>query len=153
MRTRIGIRIRSIIIAVVGTAAALTGAVEAQPFPSKPIEFNVHTSPGGGTDLFARAVTDLLAREKIFAQPIMSRTAPGAAAFWRSTMSRAKVGIRTWFSPSASGSFLAATNRKEFDLGLGTIHAACGVCTRSAGDRSGGRLEVQDRQGPDRSRA
>ena len=52
---RTSIRIRSFVVAAIGTAATLTGAVQAQPYPSKPIEFIVHTSPGGGTDLFARA--------------------------------------------------------------------------------------------------
>ena len=37
--------IRSFLAAVVGTAALLSTAVEAQSYPSKPIEFIVHTSP------------------------------------------------------------------------------------------------------------
>lgn len=118
MRVDIGIRVRSFIIAVIGTAAALTGTVQAQPFPSKPIEFNVHTSPGGGTDLFARAVTDLLAREKIFAQPIIVSNRPGGSGVLAFNYVKSKRGDPHVVLTMATGSFLAATNRKEFDLGL-----------------------------------
>ena len=61
---RTGIRILSLAVAVIGAVAALTGAVRAQSYPSKPVEFVVHTSPGGGTDLFARAISEFMAVKK-----------------------------------------------------------------------------------------
>ncbi len=42
----------------------------AQPYPAKPIELVVHTSAGGG-DVFARTVADIIAKEKLLAQPLV----------------------------------------------------------------------------------
>src|SRR3989337_3710740 len=36
--------------------------------PTKPIEAVVHTGPGGGSDIFARAIAELMQKEKIIAQ-------------------------------------------------------------------------------------
>ena len=103
-------------IAVAGTLAA--GAVHAQPYPSRPIEFNVHTSPGGGTDLFARAVTEILIREKIFPQPIVVANRPGGSGAIAFNHIKSKRGDPHFVLTMATGSFLAATARKELDLGL-----------------------------------
>jgi tripartite-type tricarboxylate transporter receptor subunit TctC len=103
---------------VVGVAAALAGGVQAQPFPSKPIEFNVHTAPGGGTDVFARAVSDIMGREKIFPQPLIVSNRGGGSGAVAFNYVKAKRGDPHVILTIASGSFLAAANRKELDLGL-----------------------------------
>ena len=118
MRTGVGIRVRSFLAAVIGTAATLAGAVQAQPYPSKVIEFNVHTSPGGGTDVFARSVSDLLGREKIFSQPLIVSNRPGGSGVTAFTYIKGKRGDPHVVLTMATGSFLAAANRKELDLGL-----------------------------------
>jgi len=118
MNTRSSSRIRTFLVAAVGTAAALADAVQAQPFPSKPIEFNVHTSPGGGTDVFARSVSDLLGREKIFSQPLIVSNRPGGSGVTAFTYIKGKRGDPHVVLTMATGSFLAAANRKDFDLGL-----------------------------------
>jgi putative tricarboxylic transport membrane protein len=118
MRIGVGIRVRSLLVAVIGTAAALAGAVQAQPFPSKPIEFNVHTSPGGGTDTFARAVSDLLGREKIFSQPLIVSNRPGGSGATAFNYVKGKRGDPHVVLTMATGSFLAAANRKDLELGL-----------------------------------
>jgi putative tricarboxylic transport membrane protein len=38
----------------------------AGPYPEKPIEFVTHSAPGGGSDIFARHISDLIAKAKIF---------------------------------------------------------------------------------------
>ena len=50
-------------------------------YPEKPIEIIVHSSPGGGSDLFARQVAMLLEKEGIVKQKInvVNRTGGGAA--------------------------------------------------------------------------
>jgi len=103
---------------VVVVAAALAGGVQAQPFPSKPIEFNVHTAPGGGTDVFARAVSDIMGREKIFPQPLIVSNRGGGSGAIAFNYVKAKRGDPHVILTIASGSFLAAANRKELDLGL-----------------------------------
>ena len=111
-------RIRSFLVAAIGAAVALAGAVQAQPFPSKPIEFNVHTSPGGGTDVFARSVSDIMAREKIFSQPLIVSNRPGGSGVTAFTYIKSKRGDPHVVLTMATGSFLAAANRKGLDLGL-----------------------------------
>jgi len=57
---------------------ALAAPASAQGFrPSKPIEFVVHSAPGGGSDVFARAVVEMAEKEKLLAQPmhVVNKTA------------------------------------------------------------------------------
>jgi putative tricarboxylic transport membrane protein len=56
-------------------AWALTCA--GQPYPSRPIELISPTGPGGGSDLVARAVADIIAREKWLSQPIIIQNRAG----------------------------------------------------------------------------
>src|SRR3989304_2417351 len=50
--------------------------------PTKPIEAVVHTGPGGGSDIFARAIAELMQKEKIIAQPlqVVNKSGGGSAA-------------------------------------------------------------------------
>jgi putative tricarboxylic transport membrane protein len=49
-----------------GMLAAVCGTAQAQGFqPSKPIEFVVHTGPGGGGDVFARFISTAMEKEKL----------------------------------------------------------------------------------------
>jgi putative tricarboxylic transport membrane protein len=118
IRVKTGIGIRSFVAAVIGAAAALTGAVQAQPYPSKTIEFNVHTSPGGGTDLFARTVTEILIREKVFSQSIIVSNRPGGSGVTAFNHVKSRRGDPHVVLTMATGSFLTATVRKELDLGI-----------------------------------
>jgi len=43
----------------------------------KPIEFVVHVNPGGGTDVFARLIIEILSREKAITQPMVVNTRAG----------------------------------------------------------------------------
>jgi putative tricarboxylic transport membrane protein len=51
---------------VVGAAVS-----QAQSYPTKPIEFVVHTAPGGGSDLFARLIADSINKGKLTSQPVV----------------------------------------------------------------------------------
>ena len=112
------IRFSTRTLAIAVTGALLCGAAQAQTYPSRPIEFNVHTSPGGGTDLFARAVTEILIKEKIFSQPIVVANRPGGSGAIAFNHIKSKRGDPHFVLTMATGSFLAATARKELDLGL-----------------------------------
>jgi len=92
-------------------------AAPAQPYPSKAIEFVVHTAPGGGTDLFARVVTDILQKEKIVSQPLLvaNRTGGGGAVAFSHIKTRR--GDPYTVLTVATGSLL--TNAARQDLGLG----------------------------------
>jgi putative tricarboxylic transport membrane protein len=50
---------------------AFGGMAEAAWQPTKPVEFVVTSSPGGGTDNFARVVQSIVAKHKLMEQPIV----------------------------------------------------------------------------------
>jgi putative tricarboxylic transport membrane protein len=106
------------VIAVAGAAALASTAVRAQSYPSKPIEFVVHTSAGGGTDLFARAISEFLGREKIFSQPLIVSNKPGGSGAIAFSYVKGKAGDAHVILTMATGSFLSAVGRPELGLGL-----------------------------------
>lgn len=99
-------------------AALAVGAAGAQPYPSKPIEFVVHVNPGGGTDVFARIVTEIMSREKLVAQPLVVLNRPGGAGTVAFNYVKGKRGDPHTVLTVATGSFLAALARPELELGL-----------------------------------
>ena len=60
-------------------------------YPSKPIEYVVQASPGGGSDTFVRVVADILAKEKIITVPIavVNKAGGGGAVSYKYTASKA----------------------------------------------------------------
>jgi putative tricarboxylic transport membrane protein len=73
---------RSMLKLLVGSvlAAGLAGTAVAQTFPSKSIELVVPTSAGSGTDIYARALADIVRKEKLLPQQfvIQNRTGGGS---------------------------------------------------------------------------
>jgi len=65
------------IIFVVITAVPLGFAGSQEFKPSKQIEAVVHTGPGGGSDLLARAIAELLQKEKLITQRMQVVNKPG----------------------------------------------------------------------------
>jgi len=109
---------RASVLAACCAAVVAASGVHAQTFPSRTIEFIVHTSPGGGTDSFARAVTEILIKEKAFGQPIIVSNRPGGSGAIAFNHVKGKRGDPHVVLTMATGSFLAAASRKELDLGL-----------------------------------
>ena len=118
MNTVPGTCIRSFLLGLVGAAALLCTEARAQTYPSKPIEFIVHTAPGGGTDLFARAISEFMAREKIFPQPLVVSNKPGGSGAIAFNYVKGKRGDPHVVLTMATGSFLSAVGRPELNLGL-----------------------------------
>jgi putative tricarboxylic transport membrane protein len=70
----------SITVAVI--AAISLGSAWSQEFkPSKQIEAVVHTGPGGGSDIFARAIAEMLQKEKLITQrmQVVNKSGGGSA--------------------------------------------------------------------------
>lgn len=111
--------VRRCLILPLAAVAALTASIAfAQSFPSKPIELVVHTSPGGGTDLFARFVADLLTREKLVNQPVnvLNRSGGGGAIAY--TYIKSKRGEPHTIMTVATLAMLTNSLRPELGLGL-----------------------------------
>lgn len=98
--------------------AVASTTVFAQAYPSRAIDFTVHTAPGGGTDVFARAVTDILQKEKIITQPLIvtNRTGGGGAVAFNHIKTRR--GDPYSMLTVATGSLLTNVARPELGLGL-----------------------------------
>ena len=105
-------------LAVTAAPAQPTSTGSGQAYPSKSIEFTVHTAPGGGTDLFARVVTDILQKEKILSQPLIvaNRTGGGGAVAFSHIKTRR--GDPYTVLTVATGSLLTNVARKDLGLGL-----------------------------------
>src|SRR5688572_13663489 len=71
---------------------AFPADTHAQAFPSRPLELVVHTGPGGGTDLIARMVGEILTREKLVGQPVNVVNKPGGGGAIAYTYIRSKRG-------------------------------------------------------------
>ena len=113
VRTTMGRLLFFASVAALGANAAL-----AQQYPSKPIELVVHTAPGGGTDLIARIVADILVKEKIVTQPVnvMNRVGGGGAIAY--TYIKSKRGDPHVVMSVATLAMLNQVVRPELGLGL-----------------------------------
>jgi putative tricarboxylic transport membrane protein len=110
---------RTGLIATLGiAAAACAAAAAAQPYPSRTVEFVVHVNPGGGTDVFARLVTEIMTREKMVSQPLVVQSRTGGAGVVAFTYAKGKRGDPHTVLTIATGSFLTAAARSDLDLGL-----------------------------------
>lgn len=108
---------RRLVLGVAAAALVIPSAF-AQTFPSKPIELVVHTSPGGGTDIFARVVADILSREKLVNQPVNVLNRPGGGGAIAYTYIKSKRGEPHIVMTVASMALLTQTMRPELGLGL-----------------------------------
>ena len=115
---RAGIARRCLGILASGAFALTAGVLCAQSFPSRPLEFVVHTAPGGGTDVFARAMSEMLNREKLIAQPILVVNRVGGGGTIAFNHIKMKRGDPHVVLTIATGSLLAAAARTELGLGL-----------------------------------
>ena len=52
-------------------------AFAAESYPSRPIDLISPTGPGGGSDLVARMVADIVQKEKLLPQPMIVQNKPG----------------------------------------------------------------------------
>lgn len=97
---------------------AFAAAAAAQSYPSKTVEFVVHVNPGGGTDVFARLVQDIITKEKLISQPMIVVSKTGGAGAVAFNYVKGKRGDPHTVLTIATGSFLTATSRSDLDLGL-----------------------------------
>jgi putative tricarboxylic transport membrane protein len=100
--------------------AAVFGPAFSQPYPSKPVEVVVHSGPGGGPDVFARAVTDMIGREKLFPQPMIVANRAGGGGINALNYVKGKRGDPYVLLTVATGTVLTAASRPELDLSLNT---------------------------------
>lgn len=99
------------------TIALTAGVAVAQPYPAKPIELVSPTGVGGGSDLVARMVADIVAREKLLPQPmVVVNRAGGGGAVGQDFVARRKADPYTLLL--AGTSLLTVPVRTGMDVGL-----------------------------------
>lgn len=104
--------------AAVLVLATACGAAAAQSYPSKPIEFVVQTSPGSGTDVYCRGVTDIMQREKLITQSIVVNNRVGGSGAVAYNYIKSKRGDPYVVLCVATGGVLLSAARPELNLGL-----------------------------------
>jgi putative tricarboxylic transport membrane protein len=107
-------------LAVAAVSLAMPATSPAQTFPSRQLELVVHTSPGGGTDMIARLVADIMTKEKLVNQPVTVANKPGGGGAIAYGYIRSKRGDPHTIMSVASMALLTQTVRPELKLGLDT---------------------------------
>ena len=88
----------------------------AQPYPSRPIELVSPTGAGGGSDLVARTVADIIAKEKLLPQPVVVVNKPGGGGAVGQTYVAGKRGDPYVFIQAAQG-LISVPLRTGLDVG------------------------------------
>jgi putative tricarboxylic transport membrane protein len=81
--------LNNVAVFVFGVWATICGA---QSYPVKPIELVSPTGAGGGSDLVARTVADIIMREKLLPQPLVVQNKPGGGGAMGQSYVAAKKG-------------------------------------------------------------
>lgn len=92
-------------------------AVWSQPYPSRPLELIVHTGAGGGSDLFARVVAEIINREKLLPQPLVVVNKGGGGGAVALTHIASRHGDPYTVFTVAVGIVLTAYLRTGLDIG------------------------------------
>lgn len=111
-------RIRCLCLAGLVGQLALVGNVCAQPFPSRPVELVVHTGAGGGGDLFARTVAEIITRGKLLSQPLVVANKGGGGGAIAFNYVAGKPGDPYTLLAVPSTVLLTAPLRSGLDVGL-----------------------------------
>ena len=109
---------RCLFLAATVAAALSASAVTAQPFPSRPIELVSHNSPGGGTDIIARVVAEILVKEKLVTVPVNVVNKPGGGGAIAYTYIKSKRGDPHTIMSVGSMALLTQVINPELDLGF-----------------------------------
>jgi putative tricarboxylic transport membrane protein len=96
---------------------AVALSCHAQSYPVKPIEMISPTGPGGGSDLVARTVADIISKEKLLPQPIIVQNRAGGGGAVGQTYAAAKKGD-PYTILVAGTSLITVPVRTGMDVGL-----------------------------------
>jgi putative tricarboxylic transport membrane protein len=106
----------------VSLVCLIAAPAAAQPYPVKPIEMISPTSAGGGSDLVARTVADIIAKEKLLPQPIFIQNRAGGGGAVGQTFAAAKKGD-PYIILLAGAGLLTVPLRTGLDVGIDKFQA------------------------------
>ena len=100
-------------------AASLSGTAVAQSYPTKPIELVSPTSAGSGTDIYARALADIVQRNKLLPQPFVVHNRPGGGSLIAYNYFQTKRGD-PYVMLAATGTIAIMAARADVNIGSRT---------------------------------
>ena len=98
-------------------AAGVCGTANAQKYPVKPIELVSPTSAGSGTDIYARALADIVLREKLLPQPFVVQNRTGGGGLIAYNYFQTKRGD-PYVMLAATGTIAIMAARADVNIGL-----------------------------------
>ena len=98
-------------------ASSLCGPASAQSYPTRTIELVSPTSAGSGTDIYARALADIVRREKLLPQPFVVQNRAGGAGVIAYNYFKTKRGD-PYVMLAATGSIVIMATRPDVNIGL-----------------------------------
>lgn len=98
-------------------AAGLCAVAGAQPYPTRTIELVSPTSPGSGTDIYARALADIALREKLLPQPFMVQNRTGGGSLIAYNYFQTKRGD-PYVMLAATGTIAIMAARPDVNIGI-----------------------------------
>ena len=98
-------------------ACLVAAPVAAQSYPVKPIEMISPTGAGGGSDLVARVVADIIAKEKLLPQPVIIQNRPGGGGAVGQTYAASKRGDPYTILVAGTG-LITVPLRTGLDVGM-----------------------------------
>jgi putative tricarboxylic transport membrane protein len=108
------------VLAVLIAAAAAAGVcapASAQSYPTRPIELVVPTSAGSGTDVYARALADIVRKEKLLPQPFVVQNRTGGGSVVAYNYFKTKRGD-PYVMLAATGTIVIMATRPDVNIGL-----------------------------------
>src|SRR6476620_2845611 len=107
---------------IVSLGCLVAAPVAAQSYPVKPIEMISPTSAGGGSDLVARVVADIILKEKLLPQPVIIQNRAGGGGAVGQTFAASKRGD-PYFILLAGTGLITVPLRTGLDVGLDKFQA------------------------------
>lgn len=104
---------------LVGTtlAAGVCGTANGQSYPTRPIELVSPTSAGSGTDIYARALAEIVRREKLLPQLFVVHNRPGGGSLIAYNYFQTKRGD-PYVMLAATGTVAIMAARPDVNIGL-----------------------------------
>ena len=105
------------VLTAAALAASIAGAAVAQSYPTKPIELISPTSAGSGTDIYARALADIVQRNKLLPQAFVVLNRTGGGSLIAYNYFQTKRGD-PYFMLAATGTIAIMAARADVNIGL-----------------------------------
>lgn len=110
-------RSAGVFISLAAALATLCASAHGQSYPTRPIEIVVPTSAGSGTDIYARALAEIVRRDKLLPQPLIVQNRTGGGSVIAYNYFQTKRGD-PYVMLAATGTVVTMAVRPDTNIGL-----------------------------------